>query len=298
MKMKSKIFGLNAKLALAVLAVSTMFASCYDSENGDVPQPYEPEPAAYYVAGTITDLETGAPLAATISVDGQTATATADGGAYSIKLSAPGDGKVLTVEMDGYVAASRTFNVPTMQDGQVYTAVVNVAMSKSASDLDVKVELINLPSEETRRFTSAEYPGLDLIAEDEGAQFTRTFVVEYGFTEPDLTGVSAELAAWIEQYLGQNIGQFGEAREMAFDYVINLAPWTALVAVNLTYHMNELKYTFTTDSEQANVTVKGVNGLGFTLETTPNHNYEYSHGHGHDHGGNINAGGGIVTPEL
>ena len=297
--MKSKIFGLNAKLALAVLAVSTMFASCYDSENGDVPQPYEPEPAAYYVAGTITDLETGAPLAATISVDGQTATATADGGAYSIKLTAPGDGKVLTVEMDGYVAASRTFNVPTMQDGQVYTAVVNVAMSKSTSDLDVKVELINLPSEETRRFTSAEYPGLDLIGEDEGLKIDRTFEVVYGFTEPNLDGVSEGLATYINQYLGEQLGIFGEARLMEVKQEINLRPWMALVAVNLDYDLNEITYLFTpADGEAVEVTVKGVTGYKFSVEETDNHNYVYSHGHGHDHGDNINAGGGILTPEM
>ena len=45
--MKSKFFSLNAKLALAVLAVGTMFTGCYDSENGDVNKPYvapDPEP--------------------------------------------------------------------------------------------------------------------------------------------------------------------------------------------------------------------------------------------------------------
>ena len=39
--MKSKFFSLNAKLALAVLAVGTMFTGCYDSENGDVNKPYD-----------------------------------------------------------------------------------------------------------------------------------------------------------------------------------------------------------------------------------------------------------------
>lgn len=298
MNMKSKFFGLNAKLALAVLAVGTMFTGCYDSENGDVVKPYEPLPAAYYVAGTITDLETGEGLAATVTVDGQAVTASA-GGAYSIELTTPGE-KTLTVEMTGYETPSeRTFTVPTVEAGQVYTAVVNVALSKTAAPaLDVDVQVVNVTSEETLRFTSAEYPGLDLIGEDEGAKITRTFDVEYGFTTPDLTGASEELAAWIEQYLGQHIGQFGEARQMPFDYVIDLAPWTALVAVNLTYDVNELNYTFTTESETVEVAVKGVTGFGFSIETTPNHNYSYSHGHGHGHGDNINAGGGIITPEL
>ena len=47
MNMKSKFFGLNSKLALAVLAVGTMFTACYDSGNGEVVKPKELRPAAY-----------------------------------------------------------------------------------------------------------------------------------------------------------------------------------------------------------------------------------------------------------
>ena len=49
-----------------------MFTGCYDSENGDVNKPYEPLPAAYYVAGTVTYVETGEPVTdATITVNGK-----------------------------------------------------------------------------------------------------------------------------------------------------------------------------------------------------------------------------------
>lgn len=298
MNMKSKFFGLNAKLALAVLAVGTMFTSCYDSENGDVVKPYEPTDAVYYVAGTVTDVETGAALNAEVTVNGVAATIT--DGNYSAKGQV-GENTV-SVKMAGYnndQPVERKVNIEAVAAGQSYTAVVNVALAKNvAPELDVDVEVVNVTSEEGLRFTSAEYPGLDLIGEDDGAKIARTFDVEYGFTAPDLTGVSEDLTAWIEQYLGAHIGQYGEARLMPFEYVIDLAPWTALVAVNLTYDVNELHYTFTTADETVDVKVKGVTGFGFSIETTPNHNYSYSHGHGHGHGDNINAGGGILTPEM
>lgn len=297
--MKSKFFGLNAKLALAVLAVGTMFTSCYDSENGDVVKPYEPADPVYYVAGTITDVETGEPLNAQVTVNGVAATIT--DGNYS--ASGQVGENTVSVTMAGYnndQPVERKVNIEAVAAGQSYTAVVNVALAKNPSDLDVTVQVINIQSSKAnKRMTSAEYPGLDLIGEDEGLKINRTFEVVYGFTEPNLEGVSEELATYINQYLGEQLGIFGEARLMEVIHEINLTPWMALVAVNLDYDLNEITYLFTpADGEAVTVTVKGVTGYKFSVEQTDNHNYVYSHGHGHDHGDNINAGGGILTPEM
>ena len=301
MNMKSKFFGLNAKLALAVLAVGTMFTSCYDSENGDVVKPYEPADAVYYVAGTVTDVETGAALNAEVTVNGVAATIT--DGNYSAKGQV-GENTV-SVKMAGYnndQPVERKVNIEAVAAGQSYTAVVNVALAKNPSDLDVTVQILNIQSSKAnKRMTSAEYPGLDLIGEEEGLPgLPRTFEVVYGFTEPDLTDdVSEDLAIYINQYLGEQLGLFGEARLMEVEYKINLQPWTALVAVNLDYDLEEITYQFTpAEGEAVKVTVKGVTGYKFSVEATDNHNYVYSHGHGHGHGDNINAGGGILTPEM
>ena len=297
--MKSKFFGLNAKLALAVLAVGTMFTSCYDSENGDVVKPYEPADPVYYVAGTITDVETGEPLNAQVTVNGVAATIT--DGNYS--ASGQVGENIVSVTMAGYnndQPVERKVNIEAVAAGQSYTAVVNVALAKNPSDLDVTVQVINIQSSKAnKRMTSAEYPGLDLIGEDEGLKIDRTFEVVYGFTEPNLDGVSEGLATYINQYLGEQLGIFGEARLMEVKQEINLRPWMALVAVNLDYDLNEITYLFTpADGEAVEVIVKGVTGYKFSVEETDNHNYVYSHGHGHDHGDNINAGGGILTPEM
>lgn len=80
MKMKSKFFGFTAKLAMAILAVGTMFTSCYDSENGDVTKPYVAPDPVYLISGTITDVETGAAITdATITVNGTAPTQYSDG---------------------------------------------------------------------------------------------------------------------------------------------------------------------------------------------------------------------------
>ena len=281
MNMKSKFFGLNAKLALAVLAVGTMFTSCYDSENGDVVKPYEPADPVYYVAGTVTDVETGAALNAEVTVNGVAATIT--DGNYSAKGQV-GENTV-SVKMAGYnndQPVERKVNIEAVAAGQSYTAVVNVALTKDPSDLDVTVQVVNVQSSKAnKRMTSAENPGLDLIGEEEGLQLDRTFEVVYGFTEPDLTDVSEDLAAYINQYLGEQLGLFGEARLMEVDYEINLYPWTALVAVNLDYDLDEITYLFTpAEGKAVEVTVKGVTGYKFSIEATDNHNYVYSHGHG------------------
>ena len=76
--MKSRFFGLSAKLALAVLAVGFTFTSCYDSANDGIIVPGDVDvviPAPKYeVTGYVTDVHRIAKLAhkygAKIIVDG------------------------------------------------------------------------------------------------------------------------------------------------------------------------------------------------------------------------------------
>ena len=251
------------------------------------------------MAGTVTDVETGDPLNATVTVNGVDATVT--NGNYSAKGQV-GENTV-SVTMAGYnndEPVVRTVNIESIAAGQSYTAVVNVALSKTTSELNVDVKIVNIQSsEKVKTMTPAEYPGLDLIGEDEGLKIDRTFEVVYGFVTPELNGVSEELSAWINEYLGETLGIFGEARLMDVVYTIDLAPWTALTAVNLNYDIDAITYQFTTESgETATATVEGVTGFKFSVESTPNHDYSHSYGHGHGHGDNINAGGGILTSDL
>ena len=49
MKMKSKLFGNGAKLALTLLAMCGMFASCYEKDEIDVPKVTDPTATTYQV---------------------------------------------------------------------------------------------------------------------------------------------------------------------------------------------------------------------------------------------------------
>ncbi len=297
--MKSKFFSLNAKLALAVLAVGTMFTGCYDSENGDVNKPYVAPDPVYYVAGTVTDLETGEALDAAVSIDGGEPV-TAVGGNYSIKTT-DGDNKTVTVTMEGYQDVTRTINIPTVGKGETYTAVVDVAMVKNPSELNVKVTLVSKTRGQVAKvMTPVEYPGLDLTAADDPTDFERTFEVVRGYAiQGEIpASVSPELTEYINQYLGENVGEYGNLKYVQETRLISLNAWECLASVTWTYDVDTLVYTFTTADETADVTVKGVAGYQFTYAPQPNHNFTHSHGHGHGEDGNMNAGGGILTPEM
>ena len=308
MKMKSKIFGLNAKLALAVLAVGTMFTGCYDSENGDVVKPYEPLDPAYYVVGTITDAETGQPLAnASVTVNGVAATVT--DGNYTANAKA-GD-NVVEVECAGYVPVkgddARNVNIPTVEKGQSYTAVVSVAMVKTSSALEVTVagpvataeeKTINLNRDSGE---NGEYIGLDLTAEEDAtAAFTRNFDLEAGAALVSLTPTpSSDLQVWIDGFMGREIGSFGDyTLTVAHEFLLPAANW--LQSVDVTYYYERREYTFTVadPAEECTGVVNVIKGYKISPNYALNHNFAHSHGHGHGHGENLNAGGGILDPEM
>ena len=302
MKMKSKFFGLNAKLALAVLAVGTMFTGCYDSENGDVTKPYQPLPASYYVMGTITDAETGETLTdATVTVNGASVSLT--DGSYSTEAKVGTN--TVTVQHADYnngELVKRTIDIKAVEDGQSYTAVVNVALVKNEVlppvEFTVDVKYATTVNTKQVRETRDENLSLQLVAEEEPETFTRNFKVESGYnfimTPEEL---STELNAYIREYLGENYGK-SNIGSLTLPFTFQIPAWNALNAVIVTYMYTTTTYTFTASTDEVcTVEVDGITGYAFGTEFIPNHDGHY-HGHGHDHGDNVNAGGGILIPEI
>ena len=308
MNMKSKFFGLNAKLALAVLAVGTMFTGCYDSENGDVTKPYQPLPAAYYVMGTITDAETGEALTngVTVQVEGTSVTLTE--GSYSTEVKRdPADPSVtVSVQHTDYnngEVVVRKILLPEVKDGQSYTAVVNVALLKTPvtppAEFTVDVKFSTTTNTEEKKITREEELGLQLVAEEYPETYTRTFELEAGYDfvmnpkEP-----TDDMLAYVKGYLGENYGNT-EIKKLNVPFTFQIPAWNALNAIVVTYMYTTTTYTFTASStdEVCTVMVNGITGYAFGTEFVPNHDGHY-HGHGHGHGDAINAGGGILTPEM
>lgn len=302
MKMKSKFFGLNAKLALAVLAVGTMFTGCYDSENGDVTKPYQPLPASYYVMGTITDAETGETLTdATVTVNGASVSLT--DGSYSTEAKVGTN--TVTVQHADYnngELVTRTIDIKAVEDGQSYTAVVNVALVKNEVlppvEFTVDVKYATTVNTKQVRETRDKNLSLQLVAEEEPETFTRNFEVEsgYNFTmTPEK--LSTELDAYIREYLGENYGK-SNIETLTLPFTFQIPAWNALNAVIVTYMFTTTTYTFTASTDEVCIVeVDGITGYAFGTEFIPNHDGHY-HGHGHDHGDNVNAGGGILSPEI
>ena len=121
MKMKSYFLGFNVKLALMLIAVCSMFASCYEKDEIDVPTPSTEAPI-YKVGGVVTDAETGEPLAGA-TVNGTTTDAS---GKYEFTTSA--GIQVIRVSKDGYKAETTSINVAEIENGKVATYIVNASL--------------------------------------------------------------------------------------------------------------------------------------------------------------------------
>ena len=130
MKVKSKFFSLNAKLALMLVAICGMFASCYEKEEIDVPTPSTP-PAKYYVKGIVTDATTGAVMTA-FTVNGQSFTPA--NGEYSLQLEATGV-QTITIKADNYITLSKSIDVKALPNGETGTYVVDAALEPVAIDI-------------------------------------------------------------------------------------------------------------------------------------------------------------------
>jgi len=127
MKKKSFFNGYNAKLALAVVALSgALLTGCYKDDGLDVNGPAGeitlPEPV-YTIAGNVLDAETLKPIAeAAVSGD---ATATVVNGGFSVDVKDPKSYN-LTVKAAGYMDATVAVDVKKINAGQsaVYTTLV------------------------------------------------------------------------------------------------------------------------------------------------------------------------------
>ena len=130
MKVKSNFFSLNAKLALMLVAICGMFASCYEKEEIDVPTP-STTPAKYYVKGIVTDATTGAVMTA-FTVNGQSFTPA--NGEYSLQLEATGV-QTITIKADNYITLSKSIDVKALPNGETGTYVVDAALEPVAIDI-------------------------------------------------------------------------------------------------------------------------------------------------------------------
>lgn len=160
MKMKSKFFGINAKLALATLAVcSTVLTSCYEKEEIDVVTPTPVPEATYFVAGTIYDVATNAAISGAITITGAEETASPG---TSFKVKAKADANItVTVAKEGYYTASRTVFVGTAAAGTTNIINADIAMTSLSTEVTQPEQEDPIPAPD-KEFTPTDLTDLGI----------------------------------------------------------------------------------------------------------------------------------------
>ena len=134
MKMKSMFSGLGAKMALATLALGMTMTSCYDSESVDIVGPAElPDPEYVICVNVTSSTGEALPDGSQVTLDG-TNTQTLTDGAYIFEDVTPGS-HTLVVDIDGYLRASRTVYLQTVQDGESCVAVADIVLYDASTQV-------------------------------------------------------------------------------------------------------------------------------------------------------------------
>lgn len=323
--MKSKFFGLNAKLALAVLAVGTMFTSCYDSENGDVTKPYVAPDAVYSFQGVVTNNITGEGVeGATIAFTGAvTGTATTDAwGNYELTVTQK-DGVAGTVNMAvsgaDFDATTATVEIEKIGNGQSIVYFKNIVVNYTSylpEGVKINTSTNSSSTEQIIQGEDAEgegyIPDLDVINNtDEPMIVTYNFTVKSGSrisedlrdvmgagvigadTRAAFDDAKADIRAWIINDLGMvPTAEFGTRLYQAS---FTIPALQALKYVSVSYTIENQNYNYSYGTESGRVVTQTVLSVMFNANMVSVGHY---HGHGHGHGNGDNAGGGIVIPEL
>lgn len=304
---------LPAKLAMAILAVGTMFTSCYDSENGDVSKPYKAPDAVYTFVVTVSNGITGKPVEGATVTAGSTACAGVGNGVYQAVVTNDQTGtkmpSTVTVSVaagSDYEAATATVNVATIENGQAITCYANIIVNPTKYEPEgLKVETSSNLASETGSFTgdktlegdNVEYvENMDIInSSDDPMQVTKNIKVFIGakyVQEPAQTkaiDVIAELKKYIESVEGT----------VGTDFSTEVRPYSFLLPAKSALQKISVQYMY--DDKTFNFTYNGVSYVAKTrrvvsviFSNTPVLTEMYhGHGHGHGHGGDLNAGGGI-----
>lgn len=300
--MKSNVFGYSAKLALATLAVcGTLFTGCYGNDEIDTITPTPtPDPAKYYIAGTVYDGATSAAITgATITIAG--ATVTQDGSSFRAEVSAPGKYTVSVTKAD-YKDVTRDVQVITVNAGQIYVANADIAMISSSA-----YPASPLKSSTVKKLTVSQlttdyaFPAETTVQEDgtivikKLEDFTANagnVVISYdnynGFITPSTATRSLDYTTIARNSIVAATGMpFAGTKFADFIKQGTTTGMTALwkvIGFNITRYFQSIDYVF---DIEGTTTLTGINETGVIISLV----YDTHDSH-NQHGNNPNAGGG------
>ncbi|MDR1882022.1 MAG: DUF3869 domain-containing protein [Prevotella sp.] len=154
--MRSKILNFKygtKSVSIIILAIcSAVFTGCYERENIIVTIPEEMPPAEYWIAGVVTDYNSGGALKnAKVQVDDDSETPVGNYGEFSIKISddAPKtSGYTVKFSCDGYVDAVRRVYISSVVPGLISIVTVNAALTQPGTTATPPPPAINISDEE------------------------------------------------------------------------------------------------------------------------------------------------------
>nr|WP_320058193.1 DUF3869 domain-containing protein [uncultured Bacteroides sp.] len=317
MKMKGKVFGYSAKLALAVLAVFGTFTSCYEKESVDITTVV---PAVYYVVGTISDGSNGQPIGtATVKVDGTAVSL--NNGAFIQKVAAAG-AHTVDVSATGYYDVKKTVFCVEVADGQTSTALADIALFTPSSQASDPVQTPTSPStanieavkgQLVTSFTPTSAPAgttmgtTTAVVNNDGTvtvstpltlaspsvdPVTVTYSYKEGFAlvgEPAIVTKAVsekdQIIANIANYLNKSYGLKEVSRTALLDGGTN-----SVIGYKVTYTVNIKTFIFTVSGNNWSADATWLSNVQVTavVDTHDSHN---------THGGSTNAGGGAGGAE-
>jgi hypothetical protein len=125
-------FGTKTLLGIVFLICTTVFSGCYEKESIDVEEITPPQPVSYYIAGVVTDYNSGGVLSgAGVSIAGYTAVTTGEFGQFSVKLNdeTPNpEGYTVKISYNGYDEVIRQVYISAVGQGLISITTANVAL--------------------------------------------------------------------------------------------------------------------------------------------------------------------------
>ncbi len=293
MKKNKFVSGLSARLALAVVALTAMFASC-SNENIEIEVKPVPAKAVIYPVVIVdgADVTTQA-----------TITYSEGNGTYEA-ASIPAKAITVTASFDG-LSDSKVVNIPALKAGQAWSQTVVFTMNHPvAPDVpeDYEVVVVTVSEPEITGTT-------DTKVYDNPSDYWFYVPVKYNqvtgikVISSEVNSGNAELDAEIKDYItSQNIGYTTVEKTEEVPVMSHARLTAAVKTITTTTVYNIIAKTRAGENVLGSYTTAEINTL---LETKGDaqipghghapagHGHGYSHGHGHGHG-NGNAGGGIT----
>lgn len=306
MKKKSFLSGVNAKLALATVALtSVMFTSC-EKEEFNV-APVELDPASATVAITVYDLSDGSIInGASITENGAAVTNN------PFVIEAGSDGKIaaatrtFAATKDKYLSGEGQAAVPNLNKGQFAMIPVSIflqqELSAAKNPIPVEDESTSVPSATNGKEVNDENKS------DKAQVMELQFTAKMGQEVVNRDAVDAWIDANVPATRALSDGEVKQVLKALIksyspgitDYIatksVTVPPRTIVTLMPITEYTTS-EYTITTTVDGTLYTIPNVK-IKKVVKTTAEPVFTSTeHGHGHDHGNGNNAGGGDAPSE-